>query len=236
MTPEPASGRRPWHEETNFVGCSVLILGNSPSVTAERVQRIRHHYDVVIGVNRICRVARVGILVVADIGILECEHDSIAAAKVNTVWAYRDVFGLKDQSHPIQNVVPFVREFDLEPTLRDHPLSYLPERKDMPLARASTTPAMAVQMAVLAGADSISLLGVDHNAPDLRAHNQPTHAFALENMGPRRATGGSDTKRAIADYKRLLAWATSNGVECRNLSPLRNAPFHEAGWPHEPID
>lgn len=231
--------RDAWHHVYgSLAGSRVVIVGNSPSATAERLEVLRHAYHVVIGTNRVCRIAPEGtidVVVVADIGILESATDSAAIVRQKpvAVFAHSNVFGDPAAPHPIQARGVYVAEFELA---GEHDLE-LPRSKTDPIMRTGSSPAMAVQMAVLLGAAEVAILGVDHTAPELRAVGAPTHCYATgDDVGPRRPTGGSDTLRAIQVYRAIRIWAESRGVRCANLSPVRDAPIHRAGWERCPVD
>jgi hypothetical protein len=149
-------------------GKAVVVLGNSPALKEVDLTPLK---DVLtIGVNRICRVFTPDVLLLTDPPILKAEE----------AW-FKDFKGpilTWHGFHQEQWVVKSdkIRFFNLQPVSPHANWSWPKTSKD-PIIRQGTTPPYALQIAALAGAKAIALLGTDLNATNLAKAGKESHFY-----------------------------------------------------------
>lgn len=230
--------RPPWHEDAALIaamrGQQVVVLGNGPSATREAIDKLPAD-AFVIGVNRIARVTDRcdAILVAGGDGVAQVEAERWA--KHPPRWILTNAC----QTRELPDLSAFaVRTFEVD-VYRNDPV--WPTNIDDPLRRIGQTPPWALQLAILAGASDVFILGVDLSALMLKAAGaKRTHNWTGPADGRKRPTGGSSDKHTIESaidfYARLLGWARARGVACWNLCPIPDAPIQRAAWPRVTAD
>ncbi|MCB9765331.1 MAG: hypothetical protein H6739_36495 [Alphaproteobacteria bacterium] len=175
-----------------------------------------------IGLNRVCRIFRPDVLLLTDMPIVTEEASDIRChtGPILTWHGLRRCY-----VHEMSNA----RYFELAGSMPRGALRW-PEENAGRIIREGTTSAYAMQIAVLAGASRLGIIGVDFSAPDLRSKRRDTHFYGDGRL-VRSTGGGGWSPRRERFHKELLTWAASRGCACFNLSPFDDTPIHRAGWP-----
>lgn len=208
------------HPNFDFAGQPVVILGNSPALSAVDLSPLKKVKT--IGVNRVCRIFTPDVLLFVDPPILEAEeaHYKEFKGPILTWQNFR-----KSWVHDRENA----RFFNLGP-MAPPPKWVWPKSKNDALIREGTTTAYALQIAVLMRASAIGMIGVDFSAPDNALKKQPTHFYG-DGRPIRSSGGGGYNQIHQAFYGKFRQWAASYNVPVFNLSPFSDTPIHKAGWP-----
>jgi hypothetical protein len=146
----------------------VIVLGNSPAIN--EVDLTLLDSVITIGVNRICRSYTPTVLLLTDPPILEAEDEWFKKfdGPILTWHGFNRKQWVTDEDR--------IRYFNLQPN-GPHTSWCWPKRKEDPLIREGTTPPYALQLAALAGAKAIGMLGVDLSAPDLVKKQEASHFY-----------------------------------------------------------
>jgi hypothetical protein len=204
----------------DFTGKKVVVLGNSTALNHVDTSLLRR--VTTFGVNRICRVLTPDVLLFTDPPILKSEEEYYRkfTGPVLTWQSY-------ERSWMHDN--PNLRFFNLTPVTEIAAWRW-PKLKTDPLIRQGTTPSYCLQMAVLGGAKSVAILGIDFSAPSIAASGK-THFYG--NGFQQGSTGGGDWSRPenAAFFSKFPEWALEFGVKAYNLSPFKDTPIHNAKWP-----
>jgi hypothetical protein len=162
------------HPNLDLRGKAVVVLGSSPALNEVDLSVLD---DVVtIGINRICEVYDPTALLFTDPPIYYVAQDDYDRFKgpILTWHGLSQDIGCVSKSN--------ARYFNLQPASPDPKAWRWPASLSDPLIREGTTPPYAVQLAVLAGAKAVGILGVDHSAPDRSQRKQETHFFGTARM------------------------------------------------------
>ena len=203
----------------NFSGKKVVVLGNSTALNHVNVELLKKVFT--IGVNRICRVFTPDVLLFTDPPILKSEEEYFKkfAGPILTWQSYE-----KSWIHSNPNL----RFFNLTPVTEIAAWKW-PKKKTDPLIRQGTTPSYCLQLAVLGGAKSVGILGIDFSAPSIAASGK-THFYG--NGYQQGSTGGGDWRPENAEFfTKFPSWALTFGTSVFNLSPFKDTPIHKANWP-----
>jgi hypothetical protein len=156
------------HPNFTLEGKTVVVLGNSPALKDVDLTPLK---DVLtIGVNRICRIFTPDVLLLTDPPILKAEEEWFKKFK-GPILTWHGFH--QDQWVTASDKIRF---FNLQP-IGPHTLWSWPKKKEDPLIRQGTTPTYALQMAALAGAKAIGMLGTDLSANDLSKTGKESHFY-----------------------------------------------------------